>query len=115
MTKQRNFIRKVKMENSIEETIKQLKLMLKVRKEQKEIIELGNLENYEGFNKIKVNRREDEDTGIETVDLISGKLNDVITMEVSRINPIKYERLIIEMQNLYNAKNKLLKKLFSEE
>ena len=82
---------------------------------QKEIIELGNLENYEGFNKIKVNRREDEDTGIETVDLISGKLNDVITMEVSRINPIKYERLIIEMQNLYNAKNKLLKKLFSEE
>lgn len=82
---------------------------------QKEIIELGNLENYEGFNKIKVNRREDEDTEIETVDLISGKLNDVITMEVSRINPIKYERLIIEMQNLYNAKNKLLKKLFSEE
>lgn len=62
-----------------------------------------------------MNRREDEDTGIETVDLISGKLNDVITMEVSRINPIKYERLIIEMQNLYNAKNKLLKKLFSEE
>lgn len=82
---------------------------------QKEIIELGNLENYDGFNKIQVNRREDEDTEIETVDLISGKLNDVITMEVSRINPIKYERLIIEMQNLYNAKNKLLKKLFSGE
>lgn len=82
---------------------------------QEEIIELGNLENYNGFNKIQVNRREDEDTEIETVDLISGKLNDVITMEVSRINPIKYERLIIEMQNLYNAKNKLLKKLFSGE
>lgn len=82
---------------------------------QEEIIELGNLENYDGFNKIQVNRREDEDTEIETVDLISGKLNDVITMEVSRINPIKYERLIIEMQNLYNAKNKLLKKLFSGE
>lgn len=82
---------------------------------QEEIIELGNLENYNGFNKIQVNRREDENTEIETVDLISGKLNDVITMEVSRINPIKYERLIIEMQNLYNAKNKLLKKLFSGE
>lgn len=82
---------------------------------QEEIIELGNLKNYDGFNKIQVNRREDEDTEIETVDLISGKLNDVITMEVSRINPIKYERLIIEMQNLYNAKNKLLKKLFSGE
>lgn len=82
---------------------------------QEEIIELGNLENYDGFNKIQVNRREDEDTEVETVDLISGKLNDVINMEVSRINPIKYERLIIEMNNLYNSKNKLLKKLFGEE
>jgi len=82
---------------------------------QEEIIELGNLENYNGFNKIQVSRREDEDTEIETVDLISGKLKDVITMDVSRINPIKYERLIIEMQSLYNAKNELLKKLFGEE
>ena len=82
---------------------------------QKEIIELGNLENYDGFNKIQVNRRENEDTEIETVDLIYGKLNDVITMEVSRINPIKYERMIIEMQKLYNAKNKLFRKLFSGE
>lgn len=82
---------------------------------QDEIIELGNLENYDGFNKIQVSRRENEDTEIETVDLISGKLNDVITMDVSRVNPIKYERLIVEMQNLYNAKDKLLKKLFGEE
>lgn len=82
---------------------------------QDEIIELGNLENYDGFSKIQVNRREDEDTEIETVDLISGKLNDVITMDVSRINPIKYERLIVEMQNLYTTKSKLLKELFGEE
>lgn len=82
---------------------------------QDEIIELGNLENYDGFNKIQVNRREDEDTEIEMVDLISGKLNDVITIDVSRTNPIKYERLIVEMQNLYTDKIKLLKKLFSEE
>lgn len=82
---------------------------------QQEIMELGTLENYEGFNKIQVDRREDEDTKIETVDLISGKLNDVITMEVSRINPIKYERLIVEMQALYNARNEILVKLFSEE
>lgn len=82
---------------------------------QQEIMKLGTLENYEGFNKIQVDRREDEDTKIETVDLISGKLNDVITMEVSRINPIKYERLIVEMQALYNARNEILVKLFSEE
>lgn len=82
---------------------------------QDEIIELGNLENYDGFNKIQVSRRENEDTEIETVDLISGKLNDVITIDVSRVNPIKFERLIVEMQNLYNTKDKLLKKLFSEE
>lgn len=82
---------------------------------QEEIMELGALENYDGFNKIQVDRREDEDTKIETVDLISGKLNDVITMDVSRINPIKYERLIVEMQALYNARNEILIKLFSEE
>lgn len=82
---------------------------------QEEIIELENLQNYDGFNKIQVSRREDEDTQVETIDLLSGKLNDVITMEVSKINPIKYERLIIEMQNLYNAKNELIKKLFGEE
>lgn len=82
---------------------------------QDEIIELGNLENYDGFNKIQVSRRENEDTEIETVDLISGKLNDVIIVDVSRVNPIKFERLIVEMQNLYNAKDKLLKKLFDEE
>lgn len=82
---------------------------------QDEIIELGNLESYNGFNKIQVSRRENEDTEIETVDLISGKLNDVITIDVSRVNPIKFERLIVEMQNLYNTKDKLLKKLFSEE
>lgn len=82
---------------------------------QDEIIELGNLKNYDGFNKIQVSRRENEDTEIETVDLISGKLNDVITMDVSRVNLIKFERLIIEMQNLYNAKDKLLKKLFGKE
>lgn len=82
---------------------------------QEEIIELGNLQNYDGFNKIQVSRRENEDTEVETVDLLSGKLNDVITMDVSRINPIKYERLITEMQNLYNAKNELIKKLFGEE
>lgn len=81
---------------------------------QKEIIELGNLEKYDGFNKIQVNRREDEDTEIQTVDLISGKLNDVIVMEVSRINPIKYERLVVEMQTLYNNKNEILEKLFNE-
>lgn len=82
---------------------------------QEEIIELGNLQNYDGFNKIQVSRKENEDTEVETVDLLSGKLNDVITMDVSRINPIKYERLITEMQNLYNAKNELIKKLFGEE
>lgn len=82
---------------------------------QAEITELGNLENHKGFNKIQVNRKEDEDTEIEMVDLISGKLNDSITMDVSKVNPIKYERLIIEMQNLYNDKNKLLKTLFGEE
>lgn len=82
---------------------------------QDEIIELGNLENYDGFNKIQISRRENEDTEIETVDLISGKLNDVITMDISRVNPIKYERLIVQMQNLYNTKDKLLKKLFGEE
>ena len=82
---------------------------------QDEIIELGNLEKYDGFSRIQVSRRENEDTEIETVDLISGKLNDVITIDVSRVNPIKYERLIVEMRNLYNAKHTLLKKLFSEE
>ena len=82
---------------------------------QDEIIELGKLENYDGFNKIQVNRRENEDTEIETVDLISGKLNDVITLDVSRSNPIKYERLIVEMNNLYMKKSKLLKELFGEE
>lgn len=82
---------------------------------QEEIIELGNLQNYDGFNKIQISRREDEDTDVELVDLLSGKLNDVITMEVSKINPIKYERLVIEMQNLYNAKSELIKKMFGEE
>ena len=82
---------------------------------QDEIIELGNLGKYDGFSKIQVNRRENEDAEIEIVDLISGKLNDVITIDVSRVNPIKYERLIVEMQNLYNAKITLFKKLFSEE
>lgn len=82
---------------------------------QDEILELKNLQNYDGFNKIQVSKREDEDREIETVDLLLGKLNDSITMEVSRTNPVKYERVITEMQNLYNAKNKLIKKLFGEE
>lgn len=82
---------------------------------QEEILELKNLQNYDGFNKIQVSRREDEDREVETVDLLLGKLNDSITMEVSRTNPVKYERLITEMQNLYNAKNKLIKKIFGEE
>lgn len=82
---------------------------------QEEITELGNLQKYDGFNKIQVSRSEDEDTEVEIVDLLAGKLYDVITIKFSRFNPIKYERLIVEMQNLYNAKNKLIRSLFSEE
>ena len=82
---------------------------------QKEIVELGSLDNPIGFNRIQVNRRENEDTEIEMVDLISSKLNDVITMTVSKKDPIKYERLILEMQELYNEKVDLLNRLFGEE
>ena len=82
---------------------------------QDEITELGNLENYDGFNKIQINRKENEDTEIETVDLISGKLTDTVSINVSRTNPIKYDRLIVEMLGLYNDKNELLKKLFGGE
>ncbi len=82
---------------------------------QEEITELGNLQNYNGFNKIQVSRREDEDTEAEIVDLLEGKLSDVITVDVSRSNPIKYESLITQMQNLYNDRNELIRNLYEEE
>lgn len=76
------------------------------------ILNLSQLDNYEGFNKVQVNKRENEDTVIETVDLIAGKLNDIITMETSRVNPIKYERVIVEMELLYNKRREIFAKLF---
>lgn len=81
---------------------------------QEEIMELRNLKNYDGFSKIQVDRKEKEDTEVEMIDLMSGKLNDIISVEISRNNPIKYERLIVEMQALYATKSDLLKKLFNE-
>ena len=76
------------------------------------ILNLSQLDSYEGFNKVQVNKRENEDTIVETVDLIAGKLNDIVTMETSRNNPIKYERVIIEMELLYNKRREIFEKLF---
>lgn len=76
------------------------------------ILNLSQLDSYEGFNKVEVNKRENEDTAIETVDLIAGKLNDIIVMEASRVNPIKYERVIAEMELLYSKRREIFEKLF---
>ena len=48
----------------------------------------------------------------------NGMVNNLFVLYVlglNVVNPIKYERLIVEMRNLYNAKHTLLKKLFSED
>lgn len=82
--------------------------------DQDEILELRSFADVKWFKRIQINRRESEDTEIEMVDLISSKLNDVITMTVSKTEPIKYDRLKLEMQALYNQRIELLNKLFGE-
>lgn len=77
-----------------------------------EILNLSKLDDYKGFNKVQVSKKENDDAVVETVDLIAGKLNDIITMESSRVNPIKYERVIIEMELLYNKRREIFEKLF---
>lgn len=78
------------------------------------ILELKETKNYEGFSKIQINKKECEDTKVETVDLIAGKLTDIVQLEFSRVNLIEYNRVIEIMKNLYYDKLDLFRELFGE-
>lgn len=78
-----------------------------------EIMQLSHLVDIEGFTKLEVCKKQHEDTKVEVVDLIQGKLSDEEKMEYSRENPIEYSRVIRVMLNKYNDRVELLDKLFN--
>lgn len=78
-----------------------------------EVMQLTNLVGIEGFSKLNVYKKENEDTKVEVVDLIQGKLSDEEEMEYSRDNPIEYSRVIPVMLRKYNSRVKLLDEIFN--
>ena len=81
-------------ENSIEETIKQLKLMLKVRKEQKEIIECA------GGSCINCNP--DIKALSESIDILSDYKRVLKENELLRQQNISYKNNINELKKVRN-------------
>ena len=81
-------------ENSIEETIKQLKLMLKVRKEQKEIIECT------GGSCINCNP--DIKALSESIDILSDYKRVLKENELLRQQNISYKNNINELKKVRN-------------
>ena len=93
------------MENSIEETIKQLKLMLKVRKEQKEIIECAGgscincdpdikalTESIDILSDYKRVLKENEELNLKYYMLYTGKIENLKAQEVkikSQVIPVQ--------------------------
>lgn len=81
-------------ENSIEETIKQLKLMLKVRKEQKEIIECAGGSC--------INCDPDIRALTESIDILSDYKRVLKEYELLRQQNISYKNNIHELKKVRN-------------
>ena len=81
-------------ENSIEETIKQLKLILKVRKEQKEIIECAGGSC--------INCDPDIRALIESIDILSDYKRVLKENELLRQQNISYKNNIHELKEVKN-------------
>lgn len=99
------------MENSIEETIKQLKLMLKVRKEQKEIIECAGGSC--------INCDPDIRALTESIDILSDykrvlKENEQLKNDIENMYDEEVVISIIE-DNFNLSRNEVLEVLGSEE
>lgn len=92
-------------ENSIEETIKQLELILKVRKEQKEIIECA------GGSCMNCNP--DIKALSESIDILSDykrvlKINEVLLKENEELNyKLHSKKIALEIYNRYIPKSKV--------
>lgn len=109
------------MENSIEETIKQLKLMLKVRKEQKEIIECAGgscmncnpdikalSKSIDILSDYKRVLKENEELNLKYYMLYTGKIENLKAQEVkikSQVIPVQKVKDKIEKEIKYHERN----------
>lgn len=109
-------------ENSIEETIKQLKLMLKVRKEQKDIIECAGgscincdpdikalTESIDILSDYKRVLKENEELNLKYYMLYTGKIENLKAQEV------KIKSQVIPVQKVKDKIEELEKNLYTVE
>ena len=109
-------------ENSIEETIKQLKLILKIRKEQKEIIECAGgscincnpdikalSESIDILSDYKRVLKENEELNLKYYMLYTGKIENLKAQE------IKIKSQVISVQKVKDKIEELKKNLYTVE
>lgn len=78
-----------------------------------EIEEFINLTKDDGFNKIHLEYKPEEDAPLEIVELINGILVDDMKMEYSKENAIDYKRVIEAMTLIFRERRPYLLRIFN--